>query len=85
MDMTQEQFNDEVFNLQVGIAGLTVKVTDLIRSGDQDAYRMQHRLIRVQICRMCLMGYDLTSDVLTDDEISYTFEQAHKILQSCPS
>lgn len=83
MSLTQTKLNIEVQNLEIGIAEITCKTANLIRAGDQDAYRMQHRLMRLQVCKWCLVGYDISSEILTDDEIDYILEQGNKVLQSC--
>ena len=81
---TQVAFDAEVQNISIALATFTLKVTRLSKFKDQDAYRRQHQLMKLEICHECLEGYDVLCELLTDDEIKITMEQAWKIIQSCP-
>lgn len=84
MARTQTEYDLEVLNVRAGISEFTEKVARLVKFGDRDAFRRFHQLMILTVALECLYGYDVTCEILTDDEIQETFELTYRIFQSLP-
>lgn len=82
--MNQSEFDDKVLAVaQKGVV-MAAHIADLRRQGDPDARRLEEEYIMLQNCLTSLKDYDITSDLLSDDDIKYVFELSTSILQTCP-
>ena len=79
---------EHVDNLVLGIAAFTVdfaeRCLDLFVQGDPDAWNQEQKLIAVQSVLWSLRDYDITTEILTEDEVMYLEELATSIIQDCP-
>jgi hypothetical protein len=62
---------------------LADKVLMLKRQRDPDVIRREEELILLSNCIYTLNHYDITSEVLTDEEIEHAYELSTIILQGC--
>jgi hypothetical protein len=72
--MTQDELDDIVVALADRHVDVMVKACDLRRQGDPEARRIEEEQMLVQNCLSALKDYDVTSDVLTEDDIAYNIE-----------
>lgn len=82
--MTQTIFDNIVLgiaNYEGNLAHVCVQMT---RQNDPDASRRAEELMMLQNVLFGLRHYDISSEIFTDAEISYYFELATQVIQSCP-
>lgn len=72
--MTQSQFNISVNSLYVKLNLLTSNVIDLKQSKDSYATQAEDRQRLLINVMNALSGYDLSTNILTDDQILTTLE-----------
>jgi hypothetical protein len=73
-NMTQSQFNIRVNSLYVKLNLLTSNVIDLKQSKDSYATQAEDRQKLLINVVNALSGYDLSTNILTDDQILTTLE-----------
>jgi len=82
--MTQETFDDKVIAIASQHVTRMGIVADLRMQGDSQAQRLEQEQMFLQNVLSALQDYDITSEILTDDEIEYLHELASGALISFP-
>jgi hypothetical protein len=82
--MNQLEFDNGVLAVAGKHIDIMTITADLRRQGDPESRRLEEEQIFVQNVLSALQDYDVTSDLLSDDDISYLFELATGALQTCP-
>lgn len=82
--MTQQAFDDKILAVAQKGVDMAAHIADLRRQGDPAARRLEEEYMMLQNCLTSLKDYDITSDLLSDDDIKYVFELSTSILQTCP-
>jgi len=82
--MTQAEFDDTVLGIANHEVRLAYAVCQMRRQNDPDCNRREEELMMLQNIIYGLRNYDITSDILTDAEISYYYELATNVVQNCP-
>lgn len=82
--MTQNEFDDTVLAIASKHLDIMVITADLRRQGDPAAHRLEEEQMMVQNVISALKDYDVTSDVLSDDDINYLIELATGACITCP-
>lgn len=81
--MTQNEFNARVLTLKNRLIDLTVTTSDMNRIKDPYSEQSKHRQRFLANIVSALDGYDLSTELLTEDQILYTFELGICSGQSC--
>lgn len=81
--MTQTEFNNKVIALQARFAALTNIAATMDNTKDPYAEVSRHRQRFLANIISALDGYDITSEILTEDQILFTFELGICAGQSC--
>lgn len=79
--MTQEEFDDKVIAIASQHVTRMGVAADLRRQGDSHAKRIEQEQMMVQNVLSALQDYDITAEILTDDEIEYMYELASGALK----
>lgn len=73
-----EYTQDRIDNIVIGITDVMVTLTDICMSlkaaSDPGAYKMEEDLIALSVFCDSIRDYDVTSDILTQDEINTIIE-----------
>ena len=82
--MTQDEFDNTVLGIADNEVRMTYVTCQLRRQNDPDCNRREEELMMLQNVLNGLRNYDITSGILTDDQINYYYELATSIVQNCP-
>ena len=82
--MNQETFDNTVLGIAEFESKLAYIAVQMRRQNDPDANRREEEMMFLQNVLNGLRNYDITSEILTDDEVNYYFELAVQVIQSCP-
>ena len=74
--MTQTDFDNTVLSIASSHLDMMVITADLRRQGDPGAHRLEEEQMLVQNVISALKDYDVTSDVLSDEDVNYLIELA---------
>jgi len=83
--MTQDAFDEAVLGIAAHEVRIGYACCQLRRQNDPDANRVEDELMMLQNVLYGVRNYDITSEILTDEEIAYYFELSTLIVQNCPS
>lgn len=82
--MTQTEFDNKVLAAVSGHINVMEIAADLRRQGDPQARRIEEEQIFCNNVITSLENYDVTSELLEDDDIEYLFELATGAIQKFP-
>jgi hypothetical protein len=83
--MTQEELDGLVICIATKGVYYAETTCDFRRQSDPDSLRRETEYIMLRNIITALQNYDITSEILSEDDISYLFELAILILEKCPN
>lgn len=82
--MNQVEFDDKVLAAVSGHVDMMVIAADLRIQGDPQARRLEEEQMFAQNMITALSEYDISSELLFDDDIEYLFEMATTAINKFP-
>lgn len=83
--ITQTELDTIILSIANYFVDLTTKAAKLRRQNDPAAWKREREMIALHNYYTSLLFYDVSSGIMTDDELRRIIEYATRLIESCPS